>query len=468
MRKLLSLSWSVGAFLFAVGCGGVSGPPAPKMIPGGGVADGKIDGHLFVYAIDEETRAVISSASVRVGDASDSTPCTLLTDSTGLAKFEPDACAGLKGPVTLTVSATGYAPATWIGINGTNITLPLRPMNPPAVDSASVSGTIAGWENMPVPATNHQTLALIAYSQSATLGDRANEIPQGTRVVRVVNTDVTIPGNLCVINAAVSNCSWELKTRVGAQAILGIIVDQFNNNTPDDDADDTFTVTSYAMKRGLSYTANQTANGVTLEMIPDADMQTFTASFPSLPSGMDYMGAFPALELGEEGRIAFTTPALDMARTTTRVPKLSGTLAGAHYSLIAQAQDSMEQASPSSLAWVHQAAIGSTVTVPSWLPPPSNISVRDGVYSFSAVTGATIQGGDIVNVSGQRVWAISIFDGSTTFTLPGLSPDPLPVGTLAFEATAMQIPGTDVGNFKIDDVRDKITAIASDVVTFTR
>ena len=50
-------------------------------------------------------------------------------------------------------------------------------------------------------------------------------------------------------------------------------------------------------------------------MIADADMQPFTASFASLPSGMDYMGAFPALELGAEGRIAFTLPALDMART---------------------------------------------------------------------------------------------------------------------------------------------------------
>jgi hypothetical protein len=437
------------------------------MIPGGGIADGKIDGHLFVYVTDEDTRAGLSSASVRVGDASDPSPCTVLTDSTGLAKFEPDSCPSLKGPVMLTVSATAYAPATWIGVNGTNITLPLRPMNPSAVDSASVSGTIAGWANLPVPATNHQTLALIAYSQSNTLGDRANEIPQGTRTVRVLLADFTIPGNLCVINAAVSDCNWELKTRTGAQAILGIIVDQFNNNTPDDDSDDTYTVTGYAMKRGLSYAANETATGVTLEMIADTDMQTFTASFPSLPSGMDYMGAFPALELGEEGRIGFSTPALDMARTTTRVPKLSGTLAGAHYSLIATAQDSMEQASPSTLAWVHEAAVDSTVSVPYWLPPPSNISVSNGGYSFSVVPGATIQGGEIHDTTGQRVWSISIFDYSTSFKLPGLSPDPLPVGTLTFEATAMQIPNTNFGNFKIDDVRDKITALSSDVVTFT-
>jgi len=469
MQRFLSFTLlAVAAVLLVVGCGGVSGPPKPRLIPGGGVGDGPIDGTLYVHVTDEETRDVLSSASVRVGDASDPTPCTVLTDSTGLAKFEPDGCPGLKGRVTLTVSATGHAAATWIGINAANITMPLKPMNPPAVDSATVSGTIAGWDSMPVPAAHHQTLALIGYSQSNMLGDRANEIAQGTRAVTVGTASFTIPGNLCVINAAVSDCSWQLNTRTGAQAIIGIIVDQFDSNTPDDDTDDTFTVTSYAMKRGLSYTAGENATGVTLEMIADTDMQTFTASFPSLPSGMDYMGAFPALELGEEGRIGFTTPALDMARTTTRVPKLTGTLASAHYSLIAQAQDSQEQSNPSTLAWVHEAAVSSTVSVPTWLAPPSNLAVRDGSFGFSVVPGATIQGGEIRNITGQTVWSISIFDYSTGFALPGLSPDPLPVGTLTFEASAMQIPGVNLGAFTIDDVRDRITAISNDVVTFTR
>jgi len=113
MRKL---TWLAVA---AIGCGGVSGPPMPKIIDGGGVADGKVNGNLFVYAIDEETRAVLSSASVRVGDSADPAPCTVVTDSTGLAKFQSDNCPGLKGPVTVTVSATGYAPVTWIGVDGT-------------------------------------------------------------------------------------------------------------------------------------------------------------------------------------------------------------------------------------------------------------------------------------------------------------------------------------------------------------
>ena len=466
MRRLLSFIFT-GLAVTAFGCGGVSGPPAPRMIPGGGVADGKVSGNLFVYVIDEETRAVMSSATVRVGDSSDPSPCQVVTDSTGLAKFQADNCPGLKGPVTVTIQASGYAPVTWIGINGTNLTIPIKSSNPPAVDTATVRGTIAGWASLPVPPTHHQTLALIAASQSDTLGDRANDLPQGMRNVTVNGTPYPIPANLCVLNQAASDCNWTLITRTGAQAHVALIVDQFDNNTPDTDADDTFTFTGVAIRRGLDLAANDSAMGETLEMLTDADMQTFTASFASLPSGMDYMGGFPALELGDEGRIAFVLPALDMTHTTTRVPKLAGALADAHYSLIAQAQDAKDQDTPSSLAWVHNADVGSTVALASWLPPPSNILVSGGTYSFSAVPGATVHGAEIQNIEGKRLWSISIFDGSSSFTLPGLSPDPLPVGGLLFEASALKIPGVDVGNFKLDDVRDEIAGIAKDFVTFT-
>jgi len=420
-----------------------------------------------VYVIDEETRAAISSANVRVGDSSDPSPCQVLTDSTGLAKFQSDNCAGLKGPVTVTIYTSGYAPVTWIGVNGTNLTIPIRNANPPAVATATVSGTIAGWASLPAPPTHHQTLALIAASQSDTLGDRANDLPQAMRNITVGNQVFPVPQNLCVINAAVSDCNWTLTARTGAQAHVALIVDQFDNNTPDTDADDTFTFTGVAIKRGLNLAAGATVPGETPEMIADADMQTFTASFASLPSGMDYMGAFPALELGDEGRVAFVLPALDMTHTTSRVPRLTGSLADAHYSLIAQAQDAKDQARPSSLAWMRDVDIGATVALASWLPSPSNILVSGGTYSYGAVSGATVQGAEIQNIQGQRVWSITVFDGSTSFTLPGLSPDPLPAGMLAFEVSALKIPGVDLGNFKLDDARDKIAGIAKDFVTFT-
>ena len=95
MRRLLSFPFLVVAT--AIGCGGVDGPAAPRLIPGGGVGDGAINGTLYVHVTDEETRAAISSANVRVGDAADPAPCEVLTDSTGLAKFQPDSLPGAHG-----------------------------------------------------------------------------------------------------------------------------------------------------------------------------------------------------------------------------------------------------------------------------------------------------------------------------------------------------------------------------------
>jgi hypothetical protein len=438
------------------------------LIPGGGIASGKIDGNLYVYVIDEETGNVISSASVRVGASSDPSACTLLTDSTGLAKFDSKACPPLQGPQTVTVSAGGYAPVTWIGAAGVNLTIGIRNMNPPPVDSATVSGTIAGFTNLPVPPAGHQTLALVGYSQSTVLGDRANDMTQGMRTVMVGNTPVPIMSNLCVVSAAVTDCNWSMTVRTGVQAHYALIVDHYDNMTPADDTDDTFTITGWAIKRGLSPVKGDPVTGEVLDMIADADAQNFTASFASLPSGMNYMGAFPALELGDEGRIPLVAPALDMTHTTTRVPKATGVLAGAGYSLIAQAQDAKDTKRPSTLAWMHDVNAGATVQVGSWLAPPSTLSTTNGTFSFSAVPGATLQGAEIQDANGNRLWSVTLFDGSTSFTLPGLSPDPLPTGMLTFEASALLIPGADLGNFKLDDVRQQITGLSNDDVTFTR
>ena len=59
MRKTPLLSFPGGG-ASAIGCGGVNGPAAPRLIPGGGVGDGAISGTLYVHVTDEETREVIS------------------------------------------------------------------------------------------------------------------------------------------------------------------------------------------------------------------------------------------------------------------------------------------------------------------------------------------------------------------------------------------------------------------------
>jgi hypothetical protein len=451
----------------SISCGGVSGPAMPRLIPGGGVGDGAINGTLHVHVSDDDTRAVVASATVRVGESAATTPCQVTTDSTGLASFESDSCPSLKGPVTVTVSAAGYAPSTWIGVNGTNLTIPIRAKARPTIETATVTGTIAGWADLAAPATNHQTLALIGASQAPDLGDRANDLPQGMRDVVVAGLVTTpVAANICVRNALVNDCDWRLTTRTGPQAHFAIIVDQDTKGT-DAEADDTITVLAWAIKTGLTFEANDTAAGETLTMIADGDMVSFNTSFASPPSGLDAIVGYPVLELGAEGRIAIVLPALDATHTMTRVPKTAGPLAGATLGLIAQARDAADKAEPATLRWLRGVNASTTTAVDSWMLPPSSIAASSGTFSFAAVAGATLHGAEIQTAAGERVWSVSIFDGSTSFTLPGLSPAPIPTGTVRLQVSALQIPGISLTNVRLDDARDKVTALSSDGINFT-
>ena len=91
-----------------------------------------------------------------------------------------------------------------------------------------------------------------------------------------------------------------------------------------------------------------------------------------------------------------------------------------------------------------------------------------GKFSFTPVTGATVHGAELQTMDGQRRWSITIFDDTTSFTLPGLSPDPLPLGTIRFAVSALRVPGADVQNIVFDDLRDVLTDISTDEITYSR
>jgi hypothetical protein len=457
---------------FAGACGGTeSHKVVPRVIPGGGVGDGAISGQLDVYVTDDDTRAPVAGASVRVGASAATAPCTALTDSTGLALFDSASCASLQGKQTLTASAAGYAPATWIGVNGSNVTMPVRATVRAAVDSATVTGTIADWARLPPPAAGHQTLGLVSYSQTRQLGDRANDIAQGTRTITVpIVGAVEIPANVCVRNALVDDCAWRLTTRTGAQAHYAVILDQDTKGTPNDDSDDTFTATAWAIKPGLSFTARQSASGESLTLLTDGQMRTVTVAMTTPPPGLDALTGFPMLDLGGDGRVPITSPALDLITTTTRVPALAGDLASARYDLLAKAQDAKDKDQPSTLDWIHGADPAATIPVGGWLAPPGAISAAGGTYSFTPVAGATLHSAELKAAAGAdtTLWSITIFDGSTSFTLPGLSPDPLPAGMVRLDVSALAIPGAKLQDVAFDDAREAITGLSSDEITFTR
>ncbi len=472
---------AIGVLAAATGCGSVSdnadNHPSPVLVPGGGIGGGAIDGYLNVYVIDADTNAPLTGAAVQVGASSASAPCMALTNSTGLVTFDPMSCPMLRGAVTVTASAANYAPSTWIGANGANMTINIQANTRPAPDTATVSGTIAGWESLPAPAAGHTTIGLVAASQATDLGDLSNNITQPTRTISVAGTALTttIPANACVRNALADDCNWQLIARTGPQAHFAIIVDQDPNGTPDDSTDDIITPLGWALLTGLDLTKDATTVNETLPEVAATDLVPFSAMFPALPAGMTYFNAYPAIELpGGAGRIPAVVPALGPNVTMTSLPKLGGTttvgLAGGSYDLLASAQATMNAAEPASLTWMHGVSPTSPVAVSPWLPAPTGIAASGGQYSFVPVTGATLHSAEFKDPSsGARTWSVTIFDGSTTFTLPGLSPDPLatPSGMDTLTISALVIPGINLGNVGFDDAGTKVTGLSTDQITFT-
>ncbi|MGE3762801.1 MAG: hypothetical protein AB7L94_11125, partial [Kofleriaceae bacterium] len=85
-------SWGfVCVGVLAVGC---SNDVDPRVIPGGGVGDGEIDGELNVYVIDSYTDEPIANATVEVGGTERE------TDENGLVVFD-----GVEGRQQVAVKA---------------------------------------------------------------------------------------------------------------------------------------------------------------------------------------------------------------------------------------------------------------------------------------------------------------------------------------------------------------------------
>jgi len=369
----------------------------------------------------------------------------------------------------LTASIAGYAPTTWVGVSGSNLTVPIRAVARPTEPTATVTGTIDLWGALPLATGNHQLLAIVMASAPPG-SDDVEEIGQGTRSVHMLRGSATanVPANVCLRTTLIDDCHWQLATRPGPQAHFAVIIDQDTNGTSDP-LDDTNTVIAYAVKTGVAPIAGSVSTGEVLERIADRDLQDFSAAFPILPPEMAQLAAFPILNLGKAGRITIAVPALDFRHPTTRVPKPVGRLAGMTYDLDARAQSANAEIDPTTESWVRDAKVSDTVAVPDWLPPPSGVSATRGIYGFTAVPGATLHAAELQNASsGARLWSVTIFDGSTSFTLPDLAPDPLPPGTVKLQVSALAIPGINLEAIALHDAMQKRTARSTAALTFRR
>lgn len=432
---------------------------APVLIPGGGVSSGPVAGVLHVFVVVAGTDAPLSGALVRVGAPDAASPLSAATDQSGLVTFRD---AALTGAQVVTVTAAGHVAATWFGVGGSNVTIPLVPSPPPPVPTATVSGTIEGWDAFPSPGVGMYRAALVGYAHTDSPLDPANSLQQPT-------DGNGTPLNLCIYSPFVATdpCAWTLTSRTGPVALYATIVNGDPNGTNTDTSDDTITVIGYAVLTGLDLSDGQTLTGQ--ELVQVADLTDVTLSFPSAPAGLGDVIGVPYLLLGGEGRLPLYLFRPDAA--TALLPQLTGPFAGLAYDFTALANTTGAVDAETTLSFLRDVSIAATVQIPAWLPLPTTLSTGtagNGPYSFSAPPGAEFGSVTFSSGAGEAAWHILLLDGSGSFSLPALSPDPLPTGSLTMTVTSLVVPSFDPAEFTSAGIGADVTQTSSAQLPFTR
>jgi hypothetical protein len=433
------------AVTLTVGACGSKNDAEPRLIAGGGVGDGAIEGVINVHVIDQDTDEPISGATVYIGEAEDEEPLEGVTDSTGLIAFDD---GSLGGATTITVVANDYVVATWFGADGANVTVPLLPQEETTdVDNATISGTIAGWDELDPPATNHFYIAFASYSQTDELGGPENEIEQP-------GGGVGLPPNVCASFDDPDECAWSVVSRTGTVAMYATVIDIDTKGT-ETDADDTNEVIAYAYALDLEVRDGVAQTGVEMTMVDGAALADVTLDLPPSPSALDETGILLGLELGDSG-ILMAGFLQDSDEDTLRVPALSGDFADLSYRAIAFAGNENDEGDNDPMSATLMRGItdlSSDIVFDAWLPMATGLDADGDTYSFVPVDGGSFHGVALYDSDDDQVWDIALLDGRSELTLPTIPADPRPSGPI--DMTVDAIDGdVDLTDFAIDDFTD--------------
>ncbi len=411
-----------------VACGGNA--PDPRIIPGGGIGDGSIDGTLNVAVIDSTDDSPIANAQVAVGDVE------LTTNADGFAVF-----SDLSGPQTIAAKADGYRSTAWVGADGANVTLPLDPTGAVTTPQATLSGSIAGWDTVTV-AQNHVKAAVVLYSQSDRLGDDANNLqtPNG--------------GNVCGVTSP-TTCDWTVVTRTGTVTLIAAIVDRDTKGTLTDPNDDTTEIIGWATKTGLEVSDGVGQTGLVLDLVEVGNLQNITVDLGTPPAGLPTVNAIAGIEISDD-EVAQLPLFLGTDQTTLLAPKPS-VLGGSTYRLSAIASGDVDGAQS---VVVRRGLAGPDLAAGEWLVPPTSVSITRTDASWEPSPGAIVHGAAWEDAQGQSILEITTFDGSTSVTVPALVAVPTS-GVLTGRVTAIGAD-IDVHDFSLEDDADNIFAIASE------
>ncbi len=424
----LFLTVALGAAGLALGC---SNDVDPRVIAGGGVGDGDIDGEVNVYVVNSRTDEPIAGAKVAIGETEKT------SDAKGLVVF-----SDVEGAQTIAALAEGYRSTVWVDVNGANVTIPMQPRNS-TPEQATMQGTIAGWSTITVP-QGHVKAAVVTYSQSDDLGEAANNI-------KTLND-----ANIC---GGAAECSWSVNTRTGTVTLIGIILDLDPKGTLDR-SDDTASVIGYAYKSGITVAAGVNQTGHALDQIEPGNLETVTLDLGTPPAGLPELVPIPGIEIGDEEIIQLPLFVfLPKGTTSFLVPKRTAFGADATYRLSAIAQTTSGNTSAQSII-LRKGLTDPNLAAGTWLVPPVNVSGTRTTMSFDPVAGGSAHSAVWRDETGDDLLEITVFDAKTrSLEVPNLVALPSS-GTLTARVNAF---GADfeVNDFSLEEDSDLLWGIAA-------
>jgi hypothetical protein len=424
MRELLMVA-VLGA---GIGC---SNDVSPRLIAGGGIGDGEIDGEVNV--IDSRTDEPIAGADVAIGEA------TKTTDATGLVVF-----SDVEGAQTVAAAATGYRSSVWVDANGANMTIGLQPQTG-APEQATLQGTIAGWSNLSV-AAGHVKAAFVLYSQTDQLGDDAN------------NLSTPANGNLCF---GLSECAWSVVTRTGSVTLTAIIIDRDTKNNADP-ADDTNAILGYAFKQNITVSGGVNQSGLVLDQIEAGNLETVTIDEGTPPAALSQVTSFPGIELGNGEVVQLPLVLLLQDATSYLVPKPTAFGVAATYRLTAIAQTSSGDQGAQSIV-LRQGVTTPALAAGEWLTPPVNVMATRTIASWDPVPEADAHSAIWSDETGTQLLEITSYNPKTgDVEVPNLVALPA-TGMLTARINAI---GADIdfNDFSLEEDSDKLWGVAAQPV----
>ncbi|MDB4959759.1 MAG: hypothetical protein JWO36_7328 [Myxococcales bacterium] len=428
MPRSFPWPWSASFTFLLVAC---TNDPSPRLINGGGIGDGEIDGTLNIYVIDHDTKAAIVNATVDVGAREGK------TNAKGLVTFKD-----LSGPQTVAVKATGYASVAWVGANGANVTIPLD--GTAAVPQAKLSGTVAGWDTVTVP-TGHAKAAAIFYSQTDELGSNANNLktPNG--------------GNFCGVGMA--TCSWTLVSRTGTLTVIAAIVD-IDPKVVSDPNDDVITIIGWATKSGVTVQDAIDQSGLILTQVEVGNLQNVAIDYGSPPAALTDKAAIIGIEVSNSEVVQL--PLFSTVKDSMLAPKPTVFSPTATYRLTAVAQTTTADKGAQSILIRHNLS-STSLAAGSWLVPPTGVTVTRAKATFDKITNAKIYTVEWDDSAGTKLLGITLLDGSTSVDVPALVMLPAS-GTLTAKVQGIGAD-IDVTSFSLDDDKALLWGVAAEPIT---